>query len=119
MQWTNEEVAGLLPEIFQENDPRTPIEQANDRYAHGGGWCDSWTKKAIEKREFILFSRKFSGIASLVYQSEEMRMNGENQETYLEVSRTKIRDWTIILFEGEWVAIVQDDQPSYSIARMS
>jgi len=29
---------GYWPEIFDELDPRPAKEQANDRYAHGGGW---------------------------------------------------------------------------------
>ena len=29
---------GYLPMIFQPDDPRPAVEQADDRYAHGGGW---------------------------------------------------------------------------------
>lgn len=29
---------GLFPYIFDGDDPRPAREQANDRYAHGGGW---------------------------------------------------------------------------------
>ena len=33
-----EDILGLLPMIFDSNDPRPAREQANERYAHGGGW---------------------------------------------------------------------------------
>jgi hypothetical protein len=43
MRWTFKnllavELTGLLPDIFRSEDPRPAAEQANDRYAHGGGW---------------------------------------------------------------------------------
>ena len=33
-----DDILGLLPMIFDSNDPRPAREQANERYAHGGGW---------------------------------------------------------------------------------
>ena len=33
------EMLGWLPDIFDNADPRGAVEQINDRYAHGGGWC--------------------------------------------------------------------------------
>ena len=32
------DILGFLPMIFNDEDPRPAREQANDRYAHGGGW---------------------------------------------------------------------------------
>lgn len=35
-----EDMLGLIPAFFVDRDPRTAVEQINERYAHGGGWFD-------------------------------------------------------------------------------
>lgn len=118
MLWINGRSAGLLPAIFRGEDPRDPVEQANDRYAHGGGWSEEWTKGAVERGEFTLHEQSRQGLARLEFFTTEMGVGCEDPEIYHEVSRGIMRDWNIILFEGEWVALVQDGVEGFRLARM-
>ena len=95
--WTNNEVTGLLPEIIWQDDPRPAREQFNDRYAHGGGWnpMKGW-----------LFKPGPDGEATLVFQSNDEE---DDAEEYREMSRTTINSEILILFDCEFLAIVQPD----------
>lgn len=87
---------GYLPMIFLASDPRPAREQANDRYRHGGGW------QPFQGHRFDARRRQ------LCYPGDPpMRALAE----------TKLRDETIILFEADWVMILQPDG-SHEIARM-
>jgi hypothetical protein len=93
------EAAGILPEFFDPADPRPAKAQFNDAYSHGGGWHDF--------QGFKLRNWEAQDEASIVYTGDPpMR----------ELARGKLREETLILFEGEWLAIVQPDG-SFAISR--
>lgn len=99
IRFTRMEYAGLLPTFLSERDPRPAKEQLHTAYAHGGGW-----------RPFrgFRFHQLHPGSAQLLYPGDPpMR----------EISRAKLRNETIILFQADWVAIVQSDG-SFEVARM-
>lgn len=97
--FTNMRQAGLLPLFLCEHDPRSAIEQLDANYVHGGGW-----------RDFHGFTLRIdaNGLARIEYPEDPPRY---------EVSRAKLRNEYIILFESDWVAVLQQDG-SYRIARM-
>lgn len=35
-----EAIVGIIPQFLSYLDPRDPVEQINEAYAHGGGWND-------------------------------------------------------------------------------
>ena len=35
-----EEATGAIPTFLDPEDPRSVVDQINERYAHGGGWID-------------------------------------------------------------------------------
>ncbi len=102
---------GVLPMIFDETDPRPAREQVNDRYSHGGGFVP-----------FEGFTLHDEGplAARMVYREGEPTESGE-AEVVREYARTQLvgpagRE-TLIVFEGSWVAVVQEDG-SYAVCRM-
>jgi hypothetical protein len=90
--FTNPHVAGILPDLLSPLDPRSAAEQLQETYAHGGGWSPF--------ARFALHDWQQPGQATLAY-PEDPPMR--------EISRAKLRDETLILFECEWLAIVQPD----------
>ena len=99
-RWTNKEEAGHLPMIFLEEDPRSAQEQAETNYAHGGGW--------MSFEGFTLGGSKENGF-TLNY-PEDQPMN--------ELSRADFHDQTLVLFEGSWVAIIEEDDTMSDVSRM-
>jgi hypothetical protein len=102
VRWTNEDpnVIGFLGHMLWDNNPRSAQEQLDAAYAHGGGF-----------RPFNGFRLKHwgeEGRAELVY-PEDPPMR--------ELSRCKLRDETIIMFDYAWVAVVQPDG-SFVVSRM-
>lgn len=97
--FTHPEQAGFLPSFFSENDPRPAREQADTAYAHGGGWrpMKKWKLGAINE-----------GPYTLAYPGDDH---------VKELSRGKLRDETIVLFDHSWVAIIQPDG-IFEVARM-
>lgn len=92
INFTNARYCGMLPEFFSEHDPRPAHEQLDENYAHGGGFnpFHGYTLHDVDKW----------GGSYLQYPADPpMR----------EIARAKLRDEIIILFQGEWVAIVQPD----------
>jgi hypothetical protein len=86
---------GLLPSMLDDEDPAPAREQLDRSYQHGGGW------------------RPFPGHVlkkdlSLVYPGDPPAHA---------LAMTRLRDETIVLFEHEWVAIIQKDH-SYEVCRM-
>lgn len=118
MIWTNIHNAGLLPLIFRADDPRNPIEQANDRYAHGGGWHEGWTRKAVDRGDFQFEHWHQVNRSVLTYETDDMRSEGYPKEKYHELSRTALREWTIVVYEGAWVALRKGDEKHVHLARM-
>lgn len=94
MNWTNKHMAGLLPQMLSEGNPADAVTQLNDAYAHGGGWHDF--------KGFTLTKR------GLEYPDDPPMK---------ELARTKLRDEDVVLYEYDWVAVIQPDG-SYRIARM-
>ena len=88
--FTNMSAAGFIPQFFDAKDPRPAKAQFNEAYAHGGGFCkfDGFTLHDWDK----------VGKAYLSY---------PNDLPMKEISRAYMRDEVIILFQHEWLAIVQ------------
>lgn len=89
---------GVLPMFFDEADPRPAREQIHERYAHGGGW-----------NSFSGFELKMDKRGRHLVYPEDPPMR--------EIARGKLRDELILLFECNWVAIVQKDD-TYEVARI-
>jgi hypothetical protein len=100
MIWTNYEEAGFLPDFVSDSDPRDAVTQLNEGYAHGGGWH--------EFSGFKLCYLDVIGGSALLYPGDPPMK---------EKSRSMLRNETIILFQGDWVAVVQTDG-SFRTARM-
>lgn len=85
---------GFIPLFFSEDDPRPAKEQLDENYAHGGGW------RPMEKWKHI-------GVHRIQYPGDEP----------LEpVAEAHLRDETICLYEGAWVAIFHKDG-SFEVSR--
>ena len=100
IEFTNMNAAGFLPAFLSENSADDAVTQLNRNYAHGGGWQDF--------HGFTLHNKDKVGGSTLSYKGDpDMR----------EISRGVLRDETVILYQCEWVAVVQKDG-SYRVARM-
>jgi hypothetical protein len=100
VQFTDPEVAGYLPQIFLEDDPRSCREQAQERYAHGGGWMP-----------FEGFALDYQGgphSATITYPGDP---------AFFVRSVGKCHDETILLFDYGWVVILQTDG-TFEVSRM-
>jgi hypothetical protein len=89
---------GILPVFFDEADPRPAREQIHERYAHGGGW------------------HKFSGF-ELKMDKRGWYLAYPEDPPMREIARGKLRDELILLFDHNWVAIVQKDD-TFEVARV-
>lgn len=96
--WTpNNEAAGMLPLILRTDDPRPAREQAQDRYAHGGGWDP------------------FRGFKLHMIPQPHLTYPGD--PAFRLIAHSRIRDEILLLFESSWLAIVQPNG-DYEISRM-
>ncbi len=86
---------GLLPEMLDPRDPRSAAVQIDANYSHGGGW-----------HSFKGF--KLTPEGNLQYPDDPPRRA---------LATAKLRDERIILFEGDWVAVIQPDG-SMDVARI-
>jgi len=88
------DMLGYIPLFLSENNPLPAKEQFNHAYSHGGGWT------------------KFEGHVlsdlGLKYPGDPMRRL---------IAEAQLRDETIRVYEGAWVAIIQKDG-TYEIARL-
>jgi hypothetical protein len=84
---------GLLPSFLNENDPRPAAEQFNDRYMFGG-----WHPMA---------GFKMNG----------RRLKYPGDPALLPWAEIHFRDELILVYPGDWVAIVQPDK-SFEVCRM-
>ena len=89
---------GLLPAFFSETNPASAVEQINRHYQHGGGWNAFKGFKIIHS----------NGLPTLVYP-------GDPPQLCLAI--TRFRDETVILFEGNWVCVMQPDG-EFEVARI-
>ena len=99
VQFTNEHLAGYIPDFLSVHDPRPAVEQLNENYAHGGGW------------------HPFKGFMLVKLSREQYGLAYPDDPPMREMSRGVLRDETIVLFESSWVAVIQKDG-SYEVARM-
>lgn len=92
------DIIGMLPEIFNEQDPRPAAAQAEERYAHGGGWqpMTGWT-----------------------FDRDMMRIEypGDDSLSPAAVLKLPLTGETIIVYPHAWVLVLQQDG-SYAVARM-
>lgn len=105
--FSNMERCGFLPEFLSALDPRGAVEQIDGNYAHGGGWNDfngftlhDWVPGESDASPYLTYPGEFGRV-----------------EKYREVARATLRLETIILFEGDWTAVIQPDG-SHRIARL-
>jgi len=92
------EILGFLPVIFDAKDPRSAKEQAEDRYAHGGGW------HSFKGFDFDALD------ASITYP-------GDPPKHPLATAHLPLSDELVVIYEESWVAILQRDG-SIDICRM-
>lgn len=93
------ELLGLLPFIFREDDPRPAAEQANDRYAHGGGW------------------RPFEGFA---YDPSDHSLTYPGDPAYRPFAKLRLplSSETLLVYPYSWVAVLKDGEDVPQICRM-
>lgn len=98
--FTNAYRLGFIPEFFHTDDDRPAAEQLNESYAHGGGVnpFEGFTLK-LDRKNLANTSIKYPG-----------------DPKFLPLGWAKLRDEVILVFEYDWVAIVQPDD-SYVITR--
>lgn len=99
MQWTNEHLAGLLPSFISEHDSADAVTQLDRNYAHGGGWHD------------------FDGFELVNMDYGQYGLKYPGDPIFVEQARTQLRDETIVLFQGSWVAVIQPDG-RFRVSRM-
>jgi hypothetical protein len=93
INFTDNMIAGFLPDFFDENDPRSAPEQFDASYAHGGGLQTFDGFEIVEK----------DGTYTLIYP-------GDSPLT--EVSRATLHGKPIILFDYAWLLMFgADDRP--------
>jgi len=86
---------GLLPGMLSEHDPRSAKEQLHAGYPHGGGW------------------QPFEGFKLAA--NNELHYPGDPPT--LPLAMTELREELIVLYEHDWVAIIQPDR-SFEVCRM-
>lgn len=91
------ELLGLLPFIFREDDPRPAAEQANERYAHGGGW------------------QPFGGFT--LGQEDEILYPGDTAFRPFARLRLPLSSETILVYPYSWV-VVKNDDGGWEVCRM-
>lgn len=99
LRWTNDDAVGFVLFMLNDDNPKSAQEQLDDGYQHGGGFTP------------------FKGHTLHLNESGYSLSYPGDDDPTLEVSRTKLRDETIVMFEHAWVAIIQPDG-TYVIARM-
>lgn len=86
----------FLPYFLHVNDPRKAAEQFNDRYKFGG-----WRPRKGDPT-------KINGKDELLYPGDP---------PLPPLAKCKLRDETIILYQSDFVAIIQPDR-SFEVARL-
>ena len=101
------ETIGVLPMILMSNDPRPVKDQLDDRYSHGGGY-------SVSPGNWKYIPAEGENEATLQYTSTS---GEESDEALREMARTQIHDETCILFDYQFMAIVQPDA-SFVVVRV-
>jgi hypothetical protein len=89
---------GFLPGMLDDGNPAPAREQLDRGYQHGGGW------RPFQGHTLTLSLKG----PSLVYPGDP---------PMLALAMTRLRDETIVLFQHDWVAIIQKDR-SFEVCRM-
>ena len=107
--FTNEHLAGMLPMFLDAKDPRGAVAQLHESYAHGGGWqpFKGFTLAKADRNALGVF-RPGGQFLQLEYPEDPPMM---------EISRGHLREEVIVLFQYNWVAVVQPSG-EYEIARI-
>jgi hypothetical protein len=95
------EYLGLIPQMFNDDDPRPVKEQIEENYKHGGGW------RPLKGFVFDPVTK------TITYPGDE---DGPD-EVYRPLGYTQVRDESIYVYDLAWVAIVQKDG-SFEVSRM-
>lgn len=86
---------GLLPFMIDPDDPKPAKEQFNAEYQHGGGW------------------RPFEGFEML--DNDDLKY--PDDPPLSPIAEMYLRDERILIYEFDWVAIIQPDR-SFEVCRM-
>lgn len=89
------EALGRLPFMLDLNNPAPAREQLDQGYAHGGGW-DPFQGFTLRKDYCLIYS---------------------GDPPVKPIAMTVLRNELVVLYEHEWVAIIQKDR-SFEVARM-
>jgi hypothetical protein len=86
---------GFLPELLDENDPRSVKEQLEDKYRYGGGW------------------RPLDGFRL----GENYALKYPNDPPMKPIASAKLRDELILLYPYSFLLVKQPDN-SFEVARV-
>src|SRR6185436_6514294 len=89
------EYLGFIPGFLDEDDKRPAKEQFDDRYVSG------WMPTGADKFKLL----------------DGYRLKYPGDPVQQPLALTKLRDEVIVLYEGDFVAIIQPDR-SFEVARM-
>lgn len=82
---------GILDQFLSPTDPRPAAEQLHTSYAHGGGW------------------QPFKGFKLGHDDDGAFHLQYPDDPPMREIARATLREETVVLFEGSWVAVIQND----------
>lgn len=91
------DLLGLLPIIFNAHDPRPAAAQANERYAHGGGW------------------QPFGGFT--LGPEDEILYPGDPAFRPFARLRLPLSSETVLVYPYSWV-VVKNDNGGWEVCRM-
>ena len=89
------EMLGLIPGMLDEDDPDSAAVQFDKHYQHGGGW------------------RPFKGHVL----TDDYCLQYPGDPPLKPLAWVKLRDEVVIIYEYEWVAVIQADK-SLEVCRM-
>jgi hypothetical protein len=97
------DMLGIIPEFFDEADPRPVEEQIDENYQHGGGW----------------YPYKGFTLAPDATPSElhSMKLQAPDDPDLVPLFATICHKELVIVYESGWTAIFQPDL-SFTVARL-
>lgn len=105
IHFTNASKCGYIPRMLSLLDPRGAVAQLHENYAHGGGWHKFGGFKLVR------LSRNLFG-----EEGEFYGLKYPGDPPMREIGRGVLRDETVVLFEGSWVAVISGEE--MEVARM-
>lgn len=104
IQFNNPAIAGpYLPTFFSPDDPRPARQQIDERYIYGG-----WKPQPGFRLPAIKEIR--THIQFMAYPGDPL---------FWERARARLRDEWILLFDYDYVAIIQPDLQNFEVARIT